>query len=55
MEPIANWRTIETVYIETLAKEYILDFKRANVGSHKYMKVRCREVSARKKKYIYNV
>ncbi|MES5963258.1 plasmid recombination protein, partial [Bacillus cereus group sp. MG7w] len=40
MELIANWRQIETAYIETLAKEYIPDFERANIGSHKYMKVR---------------
>ncbi|MBD2807274.1 mobilization protein, partial [Xenorhabdus sp. ZM] len=40
MELIANWRAVETAYIETLAKEHIPDFKRANVGSHKYMKVK---------------
>ncbi|OOR55860.1 mobilization protein [Bacillus mycoides] len=40
MELIANWRAIETAYIETLAKEHIPDFERANVGSHKYMKVK---------------
>ncbi|HHL0974547.1 TPA: plasmid recombination protein [Bacillus cereus] len=40
MELIANWREVETAYIETLAKEYIPDFERANVGSHKYMKVK---------------
>lgn len=40
MELIANWRAIETAYIETLAKERIPDFERANVGSHKYMKVK---------------
>ncbi|PEF25211.1 plasmid recombination protein [Bacillus pseudomycoides] len=39
-ELIANWRTLETAYIEELAKEHIPDFERANVGSHKYMKVR---------------
>lgn len=40
MELIANWRVVETAYIETLAKEHIPDFERANVGSHKYMKVK---------------
>ncbi|MEV0006500.1 plasmid recombination protein, partial [Micromonospora sp. NPDC050980] len=40
MELIANWRMIETAYIEALAKECIPDFERANVGSHKYMKVK---------------
>ncbi|MED2997027.1 plasmid recombination protein [Bacillus tropicus] len=40
MELIANWRQLETAYIESLAKEYIPEFERANVGSHKYMKVR---------------
>ncbi|ENQ3081216.1 plasmid recombination protein [Bacillus cereus] len=39
-ELIANWRTLETAYIEELAKKHIPDFERANVGSHKYMKVR---------------
>ncbi|MED3537581.1 plasmid recombination protein [Bacillus toyonensis] len=39
-ELIANWRQLETAYIESLAKEQIPDFERANVGSHKYMKVR---------------
>jgi len=39
-ELIANWRQLETAYIEQLAKEYIPNFERANVGSHKYMKVR---------------
>lgn len=37
---IGNWRTRETARIEELAKEQIPDFERANVGSHKYMKVR---------------
>ncbi|MED3202268.1 plasmid recombination protein [Bacillus toyonensis] len=37
---IAHWREMETAYIEQLAKEYISNFERANVGSHKYMKVR---------------
>lgn len=40
MELIANWRQLETAYIESLAKEQIPNFERANVGSHKYMKVR---------------
>ncbi|OAK19329.1 plasmid recombination protein [Bacillus wiedmannii] len=39
-ELIANWRVFETAYIEELTKEQIPDFERANVGSHKYMKVR---------------
>ncbi|OTY21424.1 hypothetical protein BK735_04875 [Bacillus mycoides] len=37
---IAHWRELETAYIEKLAKEHIPNFERANVGSHKYMKVR---------------
>ncbi|PGY18215.1 hypothetical protein COE16_19765 [Bacillus cereus] len=40
MELIANWRQLETAYIESLAKKHIPEFERANVGSHKYMKVR---------------
>ncbi|OUB80586.1 hypothetical protein BK744_01815 [Bacillus thuringiensis serovar zhaodongensis] len=39
-ELIANWRQLETAYIESLAKEQVPNFERANVGSHKYMKVR---------------
>jgi len=39
-ELIAHWRELETAYIEQLAKEHIPNFERANVGSHKYMKVR---------------
>jgi len=39
-ELIAIWRQLETAYIESLAKEQIPNFERANVGSHKYMKVR---------------
>ncbi|PFR36730.1 plasmid recombination protein [Bacillus thuringiensis] len=39
-ELIANWRQLETAYIASLAKEQIPNFERANVGSHKYMKVR---------------
>lgn len=38
-ELIGKWRTIETGRIEVLAKEHIPGFERANVGSHKYMKV----------------
>ena len=38
-ELIGKWRAIETGRIEALAKEYIPEFERANVGSHKYMKV----------------
>ncbi|MFF1861209.1 mobilization protein, partial [Bacillus mycoides] len=37
---IAHWRELETAYIEQLVKEHIPNFERANVGSHKYMKVR---------------
>ncbi|MED1512225.1 plasmid recombination protein [Bacillus proteolyticus] len=40
MELIANWRALETAHIEELAREQIPNFERANVGSHKYMKVR---------------
>ncbi|WJE55456.1 plasmid recombination protein (plasmid) [Bacillus cereus] len=39
-ELIANWRQLETAYIESVAKKHIPEFERANVGSHKYMKVR---------------
>lgn len=38
-ELIGKWRAIETSRIEALAKEHLHDFERANVGSHKYMKV----------------
>ena len=38
-ELIKYWRERETDRIEELAKLHILDFERANVGSHKYMKV----------------
>lgn len=38
-ELIGNWRAVETARIEALAKENIPNFERANVGSHKYMKV----------------
>lgn len=64
MELIANWGLIETVYIETLVKEYIPNFERANVGTHKYMKVKqykeygetksVVEKQVQKKKLIYN-
>jgi len=39
IELIANWRIQETGYIESLAKEKIPKFERANVGSHRYMKI----------------
>lgn len=39
MDLIKHWREKETAYIEELAKVHIPDFERANVGSHKYMKV----------------
>lgn len=38
-ELIKHWRERETARIEELAKAHIPDFERANVGSHKYMKV----------------
>lgn len=38
-ELIKHWRERETERIEELAKVYIPEFERANVGSHKYMKV----------------
>lgn len=38
-ELIGKWRASETGRIEDLAKEHIPGFERANVGSHKYMKV----------------
>ncbi|PEE35817.1 mobilization protein [Bacillus cereus] len=53
-ELIANWRTLETAYIEELAKEYIPDFERANVGSHKYMKVRQYKEYAETKSFVEN-
>ncbi|MGZ9785804.1 plasmid recombination protein [Bacillus pseudomycoides] len=53
-ELIANWRTLETAYIEELAKEYISDFERANVGSHKYMKVRQYKEYAETKSLVEN-
>ncbi|MEH7018908.1 plasmid recombination protein [Bacillus sp. JJ63] len=53
-ELIANWRTLETAYIEELAKEHISDFERANVGSHKYMKVRQYKEYAETKSVVEN-
>lgn len=38
-ELIKHWREHETERIEELTKSHIPDFERANVGSHKYMKV----------------
>ena len=51
---IAHWRETETAYIEQLAKEYIPNFERANVGSHKYMKVRQYKEYAEAKSTIEN-
>ncbi|MGG3043089.1 mobilization protein, partial [Bacillus anthracis] len=51
---IANWRELETAYIEQLAKEQIPNFERANVGSHKYMKVRQYKEYAEAKSTIEN-
>ncbi|MGE1025490.1 plasmid recombination protein [Bacillus sp. GMs2/2] len=51
---IAHWRELETAYIEQLAKEYIPNFERANVGSHKYMKVRQYKEYAEAKSTIEN-
>ncbi|TEA44613.1 mobilization protein, partial [Bacillus sp. BH2] len=51
---IAHWREAETAYIEQLAKEHILNFERANVGSHKYMKVRQYKEYAEAKSTIEN-
>ena len=53
-ELIANWRTLETAYIEQLAKEHIPNFERANVGSHKYMKVRQYKEYAEAKSIVEN-
>ncbi|HDW3058178.1 TPA: plasmid recombination protein [Bacillus cereus] len=53
-ELIANWRQLETAYIESLAKEQIPNFERANVGSHKYMKVRQYKEYAEAKSTIEN-
>ncbi|KAB2448666.1 mobilization protein, partial [Bacillus cereus] len=49
-----HWRETETAYIEQLAKEYIPNFERANVGSHKYMKVRQYKEYAEAKSTIEN-
>ncbi|WP_445505862.1 plasmid recombination protein [Niallia sp. 03091] len=38
-ELIKHWREHETARIEELVKAHIPEFERANVGSHKYMKV----------------
>jgi hypothetical protein len=51
---IAHWREAETAYIEQLAKEHIPNFERANVGSHKYMKVRQYKEYAETKSIIVN-
>ncbi|MDF2085668.1 plasmid recombination protein [Bacillus pseudomycoides] len=51
---IAYWRELETAYIEQLAKEHIPNFERANVGSHKYMKVRQYKEYAEAKSIIEN-
>lgn len=51
---IAHWRELETAYIEQLAKEHIPNFERANVGSHKYMKVRQYKEYAEAKSIIEN-
>ncbi|PHB71489.1 mobilization protein [Bacillus pseudomycoides] len=53
-ELIANWRQLETAYIESLAKEQIPEFERANVGSHKYMKVRQYKEYAETKSIVKN-
>ncbi|MED0889339.1 plasmid recombination protein [Bacillus mycoides] len=51
---IAHWRETETAYIEQLAKEHIPNFERANVGSHKYMKVRQYKEYAETKSLVEN-
>ncbi|HDR7361520.1 TPA: plasmid recombination protein [Bacillus toyonensis] len=51
---IAHWRALETAYIEQLAKEHIPNFERANVGSHKYMKVRQYKEYAETKSLVEN-
>ncbi|MCR8861095.1 MULTISPECIES: plasmid recombination protein [Bacillus] len=53
-ELIASWRQSETAYIESLAKEQIPEFERANVGSHKYMKVRQYKEYAEMKSTVEN-
>ena len=54
MELIANWRQLETAYIESLAKKHIPEFERANVGSHKYMKIRQYKEYAETKSIVEN-
>lgn len=51
---IAHWRETETAYIEQLVKEHIPNFERANVGSHKYMKVRQYKEYAETKSLVEN-
>lgn len=51
---IAHWRELETAYIEKLSKEHIPNFERANVGSHKYMKVRQYKEYAETKSIVEN-
>ncbi|PET01366.1 mobilization protein [Bacillus cereus] len=51
---IAHWREAETAYIEQLTKEHIPNFERANVGSHKYMKVRQYKEYAETKSLVEN-
>ncbi|MDM5235350.1 plasmid recombination protein, partial [Bacillus cereus] len=51
---IEHWRELETAYIEQLAKEHIPNFERANVGSHKYMKVRQYKEYAETKSLVEN-
>ncbi|MBJ8009801.1 MULTISPECIES: plasmid recombination protein [Bacillus cereus group] len=51
---IAHWRELETAYIEQLAKEHLPNFERANVGSHKYMKVRQYKEYAETKSLVEN-
>ncbi|PEE83546.1 plasmid recombination protein [Bacillus toyonensis] len=51
---IAHWRELETAYIEQLVKEHIPNFERANVGSHKYMKVRQYKEYAETKSIVEN-
>ncbi|MGZ9774799.1 plasmid recombination protein [Bacillus toyonensis] len=51
---IAHWRELETAYIEQLAKGHIPNFERANVGSHKYMKVRQYKEYAETKSLVEN-
>ncbi|MEN1939404.1 mobilization protein, partial [Paenibacillus sp. 102] len=53
-ELIANWRQSETAYIESLSKEQMPEFERANVGSHKYMKVRQYKEYAEMKSTVEN-